>query len=232
YCGGVAGRCPTIPPPRCTSRPTVSGSVYNPTITPELIEHSHAPLDDPWLTAPERPVPVVLGVGRLVPNKDFANLIQAVALVRQQRPLRLLILGEGDERPRLEALVQRLGLSDAVRMPGYVTNPYAYMRRADLFVLSSANEGLPGVLIEAMACGAPVVATDCATGPREILTGGQYGRLVPVGDSTALAAAIVATLDHPQPAEQLQERAALFSAERAVGAYLELAQQAGITRGH
>jgi glycosyltransferase involved in cell wall biosynthesis len=166
--------------------------IYNPIVTPELQMKARAPLKHPLLT-PDGP-PVILAVGRLTAQKDFATLIHAFALVRQAHPARLLILGEGEERSMLEALVRQLGLDQDVDLPGFVDNPYAYMAHASLFVLSSRWEGLPTVLVEALYCGAPIVATDCPSGPREILADGQYGQLVPVGNVVALAQAIEATL--------------------------------------
>lgn len=194
--------------------------IHNPVVRPDVATLAAQDLDDPWVA--DRSVPLLLGVGRLAPQKDFATLLRAVALVQQQRAVRLLILGEGGLRAELEALVQQLGLAAAVRLPGYVSNPYAYMGRADLFVLSSQSEGLPTVLIEAMACGTPVVATDCETGPREILADGQFGRLVAMGDAVALAKAIGATLDDPLPSAALQARASQFSVAAALAAYEQL----------
>lgn len=171
--------------------------IYNPVVTPGLQEKAQAPLDHPWF-APGEP-PVLLAAGRLTTQKDFPTLIQAFAHVRQARPARLLILGEGQDRPVLEALVRKLGLEQDVSLPGFVGNPYPYMARASLFVLSSRWEGLPTVLIEALYCGAPLIATDCPSGPREILADGQYGQLVPVGDVAALARAIQTSLDGKRP---------------------------------
>lgn len=162
--------------------------VHNPIVTPELREMAAEPLEHPWFERGGDPV--VLAVGRFTPQKDFGTLLRAVEHVRRERPIRLLILGDGPERPRLEALVDELGLGEAVDLPGWVMNPYPYMVRADAYVLSSRWEGLPSVLIEALYCGAPIVATDCPSGPMEILDGGRYGRLVPVGDVDALARAI------------------------------------------
>ena len=169
--------------------------IYNPVVTPELIENAKEPVEHPWF-ATEQP-PVILGVGRLTKAKDFPTLIRAFALVRQERPARLMILGEGEERFRLEALVKELGLEDDVALPGFVDNPYAYMARAAVFVLSSAWEGLPTVLIEAMACSCPVVSTDCPSGPAEILENGKCGPLVPVGNEAALKQAIIRVLEAP-----------------------------------
>jgi len=167
--------------------------IYNPIITPDLREKAKAPLIDSWFGASQPPV--LLGVGRLDPAKDFQTLIRAFAAVRKRHRARLLILGEGRERPVLEALVTKLGLQEDVRISGFVTNPYPYMAQASLFVLSSRWEGLPGVLVEALFCGTPVVATDCQSGPREILADGKYGQLVPVGDVAALAESIVKGLN-------------------------------------
>ena len=166
--------------------------VHNPIVTPELKEMAAAPLDHPWFQ-PGHP-PVVLAVGRLSPQKDLGTLIRAISRVQEPGPVRLLILGEGPERDTLEALVAELGLGGAVGFAGWVPNPYPYMVRADAFVLSSRWEGLPSVLIEALFCGVRVIATDCPSGPLEILDGGKHGVLVPVGDVDALARAIGSAL--------------------------------------
>ena len=180
--------------------------ILNPVITPELAVQAAEPLRHPWFARGQPPV--LIGIGRLVRQKDFPTLIRAFARLRQQRPARLMILGEGEERPALEALVRELGVTDDVAMPGFVTNPYPYLKGAAAFVLSSLYEGLPTVMIESLALGTPVVSTDCRSGPREILEDGQLGRLVPIGDPEALATAIGATLDEtptPVPAERLDE---------------------------
>jgi len=171
--------------------------LYNPVMTPEAREKARAPLNHPWFEAGQPPV--LLAVGRLTRQKDFPVLLQAFAQVRQTWPARLIILGEGPDRSSLEALVNQLGVEHDVSLPGFVTNPYAYMSRASLFVLSSRWEGLPTVLIEALYCGSPVVSTDCPSGPREILRDGQYGQLVPVGEADALARAIERTLAGKTP---------------------------------
>jgi glycosyltransferase involved in cell wall biosynthesis len=164
-----------------------------------------------------------LGVGRLVKQKDFPTLIRAFARVRAGRPVHLLLLGRaknGKKRRRLTDLIDSLGVTADVQLAGYVDNPLAYMKRAAVLVLSSAWEGLPGVLIEALACGCPIVSTDCPSGPSEILDGGKYGRLVPIGDDAAMAAAINATLDAPPARDALRARAEDFSADRAIDRYL------------
>jgi len=181
---------------------------------------SKAVVDHPWL-APGEP-PVVMGIGRLAPKKDFTTLVRAFAEVRQDVRARLMILGEGPERAELESLVRTLDLEADVALPGFVDNPYAYLARASLFVLSSRWEGLPTVLIEAMFCGAPVVSTDCPSGPHEILNGGRYGRLVPVGDLSALAGAITAGITgniQPAPPESWRD----FELGIVVDRYLEMA---------
>ena len=162
--------------------------VYNPIITADLGEKARARLDDPWFKEGEPPV--VLAIGRLTEQKAFDVLIRAFGLVRKSISARLLILGEGEDRPALETLVWQLGLEQDVRLAGFVQNPYPYLAQAHLFVLPSRWEGLPTVLVEALYLGAPIVATDCPGGSREILCGGQYGTLVPVDATLSLAKAI------------------------------------------
>jgi glycosyltransferase involved in cell wall biosynthesis len=194
--------------------------IYNPVVTPELFEKAKEPLEHDWFE-PGSP-PVILGVGRLEKQKDFPTLIRAFAQVRQQRPARLMILGEGQDRPALEALVQELGIEEDVALPGFVANPFAYMARAGVFVLSSLFEGLPTVLIEAIAVGTKVVSTDCESGPAEILENGLYGKLVPVGDSKGIAEAILSTLEEPANSEAQQRKTAEFSLEKAVAQYRQV----------
>lgn len=192
----------------------------NPVVNQDLITQSQANLAHPWFAA-DTP-PVFLAVGRLNPQKDFPNLLSAFAQVRKQKDARLIILGEGAEREKLEALIDRLGIKDDVSLPGFVKNPYAYMKQSSCFVLSSRQEGLPTVLIEAMACGCPVVATNCPSGPEEILDHGTYGSLVPMDNSEALAAAMLKTLDNPPTKESLMQRADEYSTEKVVANYLSL----------
>jgi len=170
--------------------------VANPAVTADLARRAAKPLDDPWF-APGAP-PVLLSVGRLEPHKRLDLLLDAVAPLVRDRAARLLILGEGVQRPALERRVAELGLRAGVRLPGFV-DPYPCMARAAVYVLASDHEGLPTALIEALALGTRVVATDCPSGPREILDGGRHGRLVPTGDAPALRAAIRATLADPGP---------------------------------
>jgi glycosyltransferase involved in cell wall biosynthesis len=202
-------------------------TVYNPVVTPELVVMQDAPVDHPWFQ-PGAP-PVIMSAGRLGRAKDFPTLIRAFARVRRARPARLVIFGKGKSEAKtaksiaaLQGLAAGLGIADDVALPGFVPNPFAYMARAATFALSSINEGLPGVLIQAMACGCPVVSTDCPSGPAEILANGRYGRLVPPGDDAALSEAILAMLETPTSASLLRERAGFFSIERAVAQYERL----------
>lgn len=190
--------------------------IYNPVVSARIATLAAEPVDHAWF-APDEP-PVILGVGRLTAAKDFATLIRAFAELRGRRPARLLIFGEGEERTKLTSLARELRVIDDVSLPGFENNPYRYMRRAGTFAMSSRWEGLGNVLVEAMACGAPVVSTDCPNGPREILEGGRHGRLVPVGDGPALASAIEASLVSPAMATALA-RAEAFSVDAALEHY-------------
>lgn len=197
-------------------------TIYNPFDLVRITDKAAEPLDHSWFAAGQ--LPVLLAIGRLTEAKDYPTLIRAFAKLRQQRKARLVILGEGELRPALQALLASLSLGeDAVQMPGFVPNPYAWLARCRLFVLSSRWEGLPGVLIEAMACGVPVVSTNCLSGPDEILEGGRWGRMVPVGDVDALARAMAAMLDMPSSERpDVRLRAADFEQDRAVDAYLRI----------
>ena len=198
-------------------------TIHNPVVSPDIERRAREPLAHPWFQPGEPPV--VLGVGRLVKQKDFPTLIAAFARVRAERPLRLVILGEAQSERRRERLLElaaELGVGADVALPGLVENPYAYMSRAGVFVLSSAWEGLSGVLIEALACGCPAVSTDCPGGSAETLAGGRYGPLVPVSDPEALAAAIRTVLDTPPDPEWLRARARDFDVESSVDRYLQV----------
>jgi glycosyltransferase involved in cell wall biosynthesis len=166
--------------------------------------------------------PKVIAIGTLKEQKGFPLLLSAFVNVRQLADARLLVLGEGPLRGELEALRSRLGLDGAVDMPGFVADPYPYLAKADVFVLSSAWEGFGNVIVEALACGTKVVSTDCPSGPREILEDGRYGKLVPVGDAGALAQAILAALDEDHDRAALIRRSQDFSVEKAADEYLRL----------
>jgi glycosyltransferase involved in cell wall biosynthesis len=196
--------------------------IHNPVVTPELYRLAAEPVDHPWFGCAD--VPVILGVGRLNSAKAFDTLIRAFSLIRQQIPARLLILGEGEDRASLESLVQQLGLQQDVQLPGFVANPFAYMRVCSLFVLSSRWEGFGNVLAEALACGARVISTDCPSGPAEILANGRFGRLVPVDDAAALADGVITSL---RSGERIDAAAASerFVEEKIVDRYLEVLVQ-------
>ncbi len=193
---------------------------FNPVVTPEIDRQAAEALDHPWF-APGEP-PVILAAGKLKQQKGFDVLLEAFARVRGRRPARLVILGDGPERGRLQQRARRLAVDVDVSLPGFVNNPFAFMARSSVFVLSSVWEGLPGVLIQAMACGCPVVSTDCPSGPAEILDKGVHGPLVPVGDDAAMAVAIESVLDAPPSEERLRRRANVFSVERSTDRYLAL----------
>jgi glycosyltransferase involved in cell wall biosynthesis len=195
--------------------------IYDPTVTPQLAEQAARASGHPWLDR-LKDRPVVLGAGNLIRIKDFQTLIRAFARLRRSQPARLVILGEGPEHRSLEQLARQLGVAEDVDLPGFSANPYAFMARADVFALASRVEGLSNAIIEALACGCPVVSTDCPNGPAEVLERGRYGRLVPVGDDAALADAIEATLRDPPERAALRGRAANFSLERSTDDYLEL----------
>jgi len=199
--------------------------VRNPVITPRLLELAQRAPTHPWLQAAGHPV--ILGAGRLTVQKDFATLIRAFARLREKRPCRLIILGEGRQKAKLQALAAELGVAEAVDLPGFSDNPYACMARANLFVLSSRWEGSPNVLTEAMSLGTPVVSTDCPSGPREILADGRHGPLVPVGDWQALATAMQQVLDAPPDSDSLREAVREYAVETSASRYLEIL---GVTR--
>jgi glycosyltransferase involved in cell wall biosynthesis len=192
--------------------------IYNPVVTGDLFSKAEAAVEHPWFKAGQPPV--VLGIGRLSRAKDFATLIASFAQLRAHCPARLLILGEGEERPALETLIRKLRVSEDVALPGFVENPYPYLRQSAVFVLSSAWEGLPTVLIEALALGVPIVSTDCPSGPAEILSNGRHGDLVPVGNIEAMADAMYKsiTTKHLPPDAASWEK---FTVPSATAAYID-----------
>ena len=195
-------------------------TIYNPVITKDLFDKTEANPSHPWFSA-DGP-PIVLAAGRLARAKNYPVLLRAFATASKRRQLRLIILGTGSWRSRLERLVRRLGLSESVSMPGWEPNPFALMSRASLFAHASRWEGLSGVLIQAMACGCPCVSTDCLSGCDEILDHGRLGPLVPVGDHEALADAMLRVLDAPPDKAALRAQAMKFSAENSVAGYEQL----------
>jgi glycosyltransferase involved in cell wall biosynthesis len=191
--------------------------------------HNPIPVDDvraraceaanhEWIEADE--YDVVLGIGRLAPQKDFETFLRAFAHVNEADPdTRAIVVGRGPDRERLAATARELGIDDLVQFTGYVDNPYSYMAGADVLAMSSIHEGLPTVLIEALACGCPVVSTDCPSGPRTILEDGKYGPLVDVEDPTALGEAVLSTLESPPDSSMLVERARDFAPEEVLDDY-------------
>jgi glycosyltransferase involved in cell wall biosynthesis len=208
---------------RMRVRRTTIDVVPNPVVTSELLNLAGLPLDHEWFA--DGAPPVILGTGRLTPVKQFDVLIRAFAVVRQSHDARLIILGEGDERPRLESLVRELELERVVSLPGFVQNPFVFMARSRVFVLSSAFEGLPGALIQALACGTNVVATDCHSGPHEILHGGRFGRLVPVANVPALADAISSALCAPRIGGAATEAWLPYTDSVGIDAYLRVLER-------
>jgi glycosyltransferase involved in cell wall biosynthesis len=195
-------------------------TVYNPYDVLKIQQRAREELDHPWF-APGEP-PVILGIGRLTAQKDFPTLIRAFAKLRTQQPARLMILGEGELHAELQVLADSLGLAaEDFCLLGFVDNPFAYLARSGVFVLTSRWEGLPNVLIQALACGAPVVSTDCPSGPAEILENGKWGRLVSVGDVEALSEAILKALSAIDYTD-VAIRANYFSIDRSVDGYLKL----------
>lgn len=204
--------------------PRKVATLYNPVVTPDIEELAAVDPQHSWFTSAGSPI--VLGAGSLRPEKDFPTLIAAFAKLRDMLPARLVILGEGPQRTELEQLARATGFEDDIDFPGFASNPFAFMARASVFALSSVVEGLPGVLIQAMACGCPVVATDCPSGPAEVLDGGRHGKLVPMRDPERLALAIAATLASPPDPMTLRSRAGDFSADKVVSAHLAVFERA------
>jgi len=194
--------------------------IYNPIVDDELNRKISTDFQHPWFE--EDQPPVILGVGRLTEQKNFATLIKAFAHVHQHQGSRLMILGEGEERTQLESLVKELKIESDVSLFGFVDNPYMFMSKARLLVLSSVWEGFGNVLVEAMAAGTPVVSANCPSGPAEILADGEYGELVAVGDSDRLAQAIMKTLPKTIDPQILKDRASKFSLQQATNEYLDL----------
>lgn len=181
--------------------------------------------DHPWFRG-EGP-PLVLGVGRLIPQKRYGLLLRNFAKVRARREARLIVLGDGPMRRPLEKLVGKLRLDDAVRLPGHTSNPFACMARAAAFAHVSRWESFGSVLVEALACGTPVVAVDCPGAPRDILGRGRYGRLVPEGDEPALQRALLEALEARPDRDALRRRADDFAAPLIAGQWLSLLRGLG-----
>ncbi|MCB9811688.1 glycosyltransferase [Candidatus Nomurabacteria bacterium] len=193
-------------------------TIYNPVITDDIFKKSQEPVEHLFLSLGE---PLLLAIGRLSKEKDYPTLLQAFALVTKKTPARLVLAGDGPEKSALEALARELNIEDQVSLLGYTDNPYPWYKKADVLVLSSTREGLPTVLIEALALGTKVVSTDAPTGPREILKNGQYGTLVAMNDPESLANAIIRTLISPRPIVPTSALSA-YKAEMATDEYLKI----------
>ena len=214
---GIAKRLPKKAVPKARI-------IYNPVVDPDMLRQAQQPVEHPWFQ-PGQP-PVILGVGRLTRQKDFQTLLKAFAIVRKRISSRLVILGEGEERNELEALARELNISKGLYMPGFVKNPYRYMSKARVFVLSSKWEGPGHVLIEALGTGTAVVSTACPYGPREILAEGKLGPLVAVGDEKSMAEAVLTVLDNSGKTETArigrQDRAKDFFPQPVIRQYIGL----------
>ncbi len=193
-------------------------TIHNPVDLERVAALASEPVDHPWFQ-PGQP-PIVTTMGRLTLQKDQATLLRAFARARRSQPARLWIMGEGNQHEALERLARELGIQEDVELTGFVGNPWKYTARADAFVLSSLWEGFPLVLLEALACGTPVVSTACPSGPSEVLGDDLYGRLVPVGDERAMSEAILKTLSIEPDRELLKKRALEFSIDRVADRYL------------
>jgi len=192
--------------------------IYNPILSASFAQKIKQDAQHRWFG---ENIPLIISAGRLTVQKDFATLLRAFAILRNMQAAHLIILGEGEQRSELLTLAHELKIEEHIDLPGFTQNPFGFMRRAQLFVLSSRWEGFGNVLVEALACGLPVVATDCPSGPAEILEHGKYGALTPLGDAPALAAAILQTLKQHPSTETLKRRAQDFSNETIVPQYLK-----------
>lgn len=198
--------------------------VFNSVDLKKIEKKCQEPANHPWLR--NKTFPILLAVGRLTVEKDYPTLLRAFSIAVKQKDLRLIILGEGKKRRELEEMIVKMGLQNKIDMPGFVGNPYVFMSRCDLYVLSSKTEGMPNTMIEAMACGMPVASTDCPSGPREVLDDGKYGKLVKVGDENALAEAILNTLKNPPNVLKTKKRIKeKFYLEKGAEKYLNIIQK-------
>jgi glycosyltransferase involved in cell wall biosynthesis len=193
-------------------------TIYNPVMIDEIRRQADEQVSLPGSDTAIR----LISVGSLSEQKDISTAIRALAHLRDTHDVELLLLGKGEQQEQLETLATELNVDNYVHFLGFVDNPFPYMRAADALVLSSKYEGFGHVIVEAIACGTPVVATDCPGGPSEIIDDGTYGQLVPVGDHEALSEAITATLANPMEERHLLERAQQFEYERITEAHIDL----------
>lgn len=197
-------------------------TIYNPIVSSDLLEKINRPINSPSLISSSEKT--IVSVGRLADEKNFPMLIRAFNEVQKKVDSRLFILGDGYAENELKNLVSQLDLVDKVIFTGFIDNPYAFVKIADLFVLTSNHEGFGNVLVESMACGTNVISTDCPGGPNEILEGGKWGRLVPVDDIASLSKAMIDSLTLPShlSSEDLEQRASVFSVDNAVNSYVSI----------
>ena len=194
--------------------------VYNIIVDKNNMERINDKIDEEWLI--NKSIPVIIAAGRLAYWKGFDTLIKAFHIIIQQRSVRLIILGDGPERIKLQSLINTLKLNHCIKLYGYVSNPLKFFKSADVFVLSSIVEGLPNVLVEAMMCGCTPVATDCPTGPREVLQGGTIGNLVETNNPISLANGIIHALDNPVSIKQLNNAIYNFRSDVVINKHLKL----------
>jgi glycosyltransferase involved in cell wall biosynthesis len=194
--------------------------IYNAVFLDEIEKLAQQQVSHPWFQLPE--LPIILSAGRLSTEKDFPTLLRAFERVLRKRPARLVILGEGIERPSLSRLIRELGIDKSVDMPGFVGNPFAYMARSAVYVLSSISEGMPNALVQAALLGVPIVSTDCPSGPREIVREGGGGYLVQVGNDRELASAILKVLGGEGKALGRKNLLSVFSDGAVLKAYGEI----------
>ena len=201
--------------------------IYNPIIDKRIYQLAKEQVINQWFS--DSKIPVILSAGRLIKAKDYPNFLKAAKLVLQEKVARFVVLGEGIEKIKLENIAKKLGISDNIVFLGFQKNPYKYMKNADVFVLSSFKEGFGNVIVEAMACGVPIISTDCKSGPSEIIKNGENGILVPIRDPKALSMAILKLLDNPSLRQKFsqngKERANFFSVEKSVKEYENLFEQ-------
>ena len=200
----------------------VPDDVIAPMLTNAVIPEATAARLARWDGESGREPGLIVSVGRLSPEKDQRTLIRAVAMLPADLPWRLALVGDGAERAALEALVRDLGLTDRIVFTGQVADPFAIVMRAGVAVCASVYEGLCNAIIEALACGTPVVSTNCPYGPFEILQGGRFGTLTPVGDARAMARAIAAALTQAPDRAALRARGFDYTAARAAERFLEI----------
>ena len=194
--------------------------IPNPVDVRSIRSLAKEPADHTWFR--NREAPIVVGLGELTSRKGFDTLIQAFAILRGRKPARLFLMGKGSGHDSLKKLCADLGIREDVEFAGFKENPFPFLARADLFVQPSRYEGFGMALLEALALGVPVVATDCPSGPREILQDGKYGAQVPIEDFAAMAAAMEKALDSPPDAGHLAEAVAPYSLETVTTRYIEV----------